>query len=52
GGDEFTFKKLIRDSGQVFLQPLNPQYPMIPCNESCSVVGKVIASQWPEETFG
>ncbi|ENW8697357.1 hypothetical protein ACFMQ8_005496, partial [Escherichia coli] len=24
----------------------------IPCNESCSVVGKVIASQWPEETFG
>ncbi|MDP1013625.1 hypothetical protein Q6293_28210, partial [Klebsiella pneumoniae] len=26
--------------------------PMIPCNESCSVVGKVIASQWPEETFG
>ncbi|EFD0307918.1 TPA: hypothetical protein ACSHBY_004944, partial [Escherichia coli] len=20
--------------------------------ESCSVVGKVIASQWPEETFG
>ncbi|EOB1706370.1 phage repressor, partial [Escherichia coli] len=22
------------------------------CNESCSVVGKVIASQWPEETFG
>ncbi|MCV5838408.1 phage repressor, partial [Escherichia coli] len=21
-------------------------------NESCSVVGKVIASQWPEETFG
>ena len=51
GGDEFTFKKLIRDSGQVFLQPLNPQYPMIPCNDSCSVVGKVIASQWPEETF-
>ncbi|HCX7426977.1 TPA: phage repressor, partial [Escherichia coli] len=24
---------------------------MIPCNDSCSVVGKVIASQWPEETF-
>ncbi|EMV4158607.1 phage repressor, partial [Escherichia coli] len=22
-----------------------------PCNDSCSVVGKVIASQWPEETF-
>ncbi|WP_272869367.1 hypothetical protein [Desulfovibrio piger] len=25
----------------MFLQPLNPQYPMIPCNESCSVVGKL-----------
>ncbi|EBL4241469.1 LexA family transcriptional regulator [Salmonella enterica subsp. enterica serovar Schwarzengrund] len=52
GGDEFTFKKLIKDSGQVFLQPLNPQFPIIPCNENCNIVGKVIASQWPEETFG
>lgn len=52
GGDEFTFKKLIKDSGQVFLQPLNPQFPMIPCHEQCRVVGKVVASQWPEETFG
>lgn len=51
-GDEFTFKKLIKDSGQVFLQPLNPQFPMIPCHEHCRVVGKVVASQWPEETFG
>ncbi|HCY91435.1 MAG TPA: LexA family transcriptional repressor, partial [Escherichia coli] len=39
-------------SGQVFLQPLNPQYPMISFKESCSVLEKVIASQWPEETFG
>ncbi|STX00661.1 LexA repressor [Kluyvera ascorbata] len=52
GGDEFTFKKLIKDSGQVFLQPLNPQFPIIPCNEHCRIVGKVVASQWPEETFG
>lgn len=51
-GDEFTFKKLIKDSGQVYLQPLNPQFPMMPCNENCRVVGKVVASQWPEETFG
>lgn len=51
-GDEFTFKKLIKDSGQVFLQPLNPQFPMMPCNENCRVVGKVVASQWPDETFG
>ncbi|MGK0703343.1 LexA family protein [Yokenella regensburgei] len=52
GGDEFTFKKLIKDSGQTFLQPLNPQFPMIPCNDNCRVVGKVVASQWPDETFG
>ncbi|MDD0205423.1 S24 family peptidase, partial [Shigella flexneri] len=38
----FTFKKQIRDCGHVSLQPLNPQYPMTPCNDSCSVVGKVI----------
>ncbi|AWS77672.1 MULTISPECIES: LexA family protein [Enterobacter] len=51
GGDEFTFKKLIKDGGQAFLQPLNPQFPMIPCNEHCRLVGKVVASQWPEDTF-
>ncbi|ECO5909231.1 LexA family transcriptional regulator [Salmonella enterica] len=51
-GDEFTFKKLIKDSGQVFLQPLNPQFPIMPCNEQCRVVGKVVASQWPDEIFG
>lgn len=50
-GDEFTFKKLIKDSGQVFLQPLNPQFPLIPCNENCRIVGKVIKAQWPEDTF-
>ncbi len=50
-GDEFTFKKLVIDGGQMFLQPLNPQFRIIPCNENCNIVGKVIASQWPEETF-
>ncbi|HGY3928973.1 TPA: S24 family peptidase [Citrobacter koseri] len=52
GGDEFTFKKLIRESGTSFLQPLNPQYPLITCDNNCHIVGKVVASQWPEETFG
>lgn len=51
GGDEFTFKKLIKESGQIFLMPLNQQYPMIPCNEQCRVVGRVVASKWPDETF-
>lgn len=52
GGDEFTFKKMIREGGVSYLQPLNPQYPLIPCNEHCKIVGKVVASQWPDETFG
>lgn len=52
GGDEFTFKKLIRDGGVSYLQPLNPQFGLIPCNEHCRIVGKVVASQWPDETFG
>ncbi|EPQ5213672.1 LexA family protein [Klebsiella aerogenes] len=52
GGDEFTFKKLIRDGGVNYLQPLNPQFGLIPCNEHCRIVGKVVASQWPDETFG
>lgn len=51
-GDEFTFKKLIKDAGEYYLQPLNPQFPLIKCNENCRVAGKVIASQWPDETFG
>lgn len=51
-GNEFTFKKLIRDGGICFLKPLNPQYPLIPCGDDCRIMGKVIMSQWPEEVFG
>ncbi|ECA4811383.1 LexA family transcriptional regulator [Salmonella enterica subsp. enterica serovar Rubislaw] len=51
GGDEFTFKQLIMDGGEKYLRPLNPQYPLLTVNESCQTVGKVIKSQWPDETF-
>lgn len=51
-GNEFTFKKLIRDGGICFLKPLNPQYPLIPCGDDCRIIGKVVMSQWPEEVFG
>ncbi len=51
-GNDFTFKKLIQDGGLCFLKPLNPQYPLIPCSDSCRIIGKVIMSQWPEEMFG
>ena len=30
GDDEATFKQYIKDSGQEYLKPINPQYPMIP----------------------
>lgn len=50
-GDEFTFKRLIRESGQIFLEPLNPRFDLIPINSNCTIIGKVIKSQWPDETF-
>ncbi|MGG5798138.1 LexA family protein [Edwardsiella tarda] len=50
-GNEFTFKKLIRDGGVNYLQPLNPQFPLLTCGNGCAFVGKVIMSQWPEEMF-
>jgi len=28
-GEETTFKKFVRDAGKVWLEPLNPRYPMI-----------------------
>ncbi|EOX9818492.1 TPA: LexA family transcriptional regulator [Providencia stuartii] len=50
-GDEFTFKRLIRESGQCYLEPLNPRYDLIPINGNCTIIGKVIKSQWPDDTF-
>ncbi|HGB3909061.1 TPA: LexA family protein [Salmonella enterica subsp. enterica serovar Birkenhead] len=51
GSDEFTFKRLIREGGEFYLQPLNPQFPLLKINENCQTVGRVIKSQWPDETF-
>ncbi|MEY0337818.1 LexA family protein [Providencia stuartii] len=49
--NEFTFKRLIRDSGITFLEPLNPRFEMIPVNGNCQIIGKVVKSQWPDDTF-
>ncbi|MDT2041067.1 LexA family transcriptional regulator [Providencia stuartii] len=49
--DEFTFKRLIREGGVEYLEPLNPRYDLIPINGSCTIIGKVIKSQWPDDTF-
>lgn len=49
--DEFTFKRLIRDGGIEYLEPLNPRYDLITINGNCQIVGKVVKSQWPDDTF-
>lgn len=39
--EEATFKKLVKDGGNYFLKPLNPQYPMLELREDdvfCGVV--------------
>lgn len=50
-GSEFTFKRLIKESGTFYLQPLNPQFPLIPCDDSTRIIGKVIHAIWPDEIF-
>ncbi len=41
GSKEATFKQLVIDSGQKYLKPLNPQYPVIPLNGNCTILGVV-----------
>ncbi|HFQ5443035.1 TPA: LexA family protein [Vibrio vulnificus] len=38
---EATFKQLVIDGDQRYLKPLNPQYPAIPINGNCTIVGVV-----------
>ncbi|WP_272680690.1 LexA family protein [Providencia sp. PROV129] len=49
--DEFTFKKLIREGLDEYLAPLNDDYKLIPINGNCQIIGKVVKSQWPDDTF-
>lgn len=49
--DEFTFKRLIREGETEYLEPLNPRFEMIPINGNCQIIGKVVKSQWPDDTF-
>lgn len=39
-GHEATFKQLVRDAGELFLKPANPQYPTRPLGEA-EIVGVV-----------
>lgn len=40
--NEATFKKFIRDSGQEYLKPLNPNYTMLPINGNCRIIGVAV----------
>lgn len=44
GDTEATFKKLIIEGGERYLQPLNPNWPeqIIKLSEGCNLVGKVV----------
>jgi SOS-response transcriptional repressor LexA len=39
--NEATFKKYVVDGNQRYLKPLNPQFPAIPINENCVIIGVV-----------
>jgi SOS-response transcriptional repressor LexA len=41
--EEATFKKLVRDGGQTYLVPLNPQFPTLPVGRDVRVCGVVVA---------
>ncbi|MDR6298247.1 LexA family protein [Pantoea dispersa] len=37
--NEATFKKLVIDGGQKYLKGLNPQWPLVPVNGNCRIIG-------------
>ncbi|KQQ68256.1 repressor [Pseudomonas sp. Leaf127] len=40
--NEATFKKLVEDSGQLFLKPLNPAYPLITMRQDARLLGTIV----------
>ena len=42
---EPTFRKLIEDSGQKYLQPLNPSYPLIRLEKNCSILAVAVEAK-------
>ncbi|QPI65855.1 LexA family protein [Vreelandella venusta] len=43
--NEATFKKYIVESGQKYLKPLNPAYPLIPINGNCRILGVAVEAK-------
>ena len=43
--NEATFKKLVIDGGQRYLKGLNPQWPLVPINGNCRIIGVAIETK-------
>ncbi|UYU30311.1 LexA family protein [Siccibacter colletis] len=43
--NEATFKKLVIDGAQKYLKGLNPQWPMVPVNGNCRIIGVAIETK-------
>ncbi|KMV67625.1 peptidase S24 [bacteria symbiont BFo1 of Frankliniella occidentalis] len=43
--NEATFKRLIIDGGQKYLKGLNPQWPMVPINGNCKIIGVAVETK-------
>lgn len=43
--NEATFKKLVIDGNQKYLRGLNPQWPMVPINGNCKIIGVAIETK-------
>jgi len=43
--NEATFKKLVIDGSQKYLRGLNPQWPMVPINGNCKIIGVAIETK-------
>lgn len=43
--NEATFKKLVIDGGQKYLKGLNPQWPLVPINGNCKIIGVAVETK-------
>ncbi|HEY2455187.1 MAG TPA: S24 family peptidase [Scandinavium sp.] len=43
--NEATFKKLVIDGGQMYLKGLNPQWPLVPINGNCRIIGVAVETK-------
>lgn len=43
--NEATFKKLVIDGGQKYLKGLNPQWPLVPINGNCRIIGVAVETK-------